>query len=59
MVLQSMSLQLETAADDDGVRSYSGRTEFAAGVYTNIICQSDQIGAGEAFPAEHYRYRLS
>ena len=41
-----------TVADDIGVRAYSGRTEFAAGVYTNILCQSDQIAAAAAAPAD-------
>ena len=40
-------------AAKDGVRTYSGATNFAAadGLYTNIVCQSDQIGEAIATPA--------
>ena len=30
---------------DDGVRSYSGAVDFAAGVYTSAVCQSNAIAA--------------
>ena len=39
-------------ADANGTRSYSGQTAFADGIYTNIICQSDAIGAPGADPTD-------
>ncbi len=41
-----------TASDgsNDGVRAYSGATQFGAGVYNVIICQTDAINATPTVP---------
>ena len=41
-----------TDATTDGVRTYAGRTTFdpTASIYTNIICQSDEIAEPVALP---------
>ncbi|MGH2414933.1 MAG: type IV pilin protein [Microcystaceae cyanobacterium] len=37
-------------AAQNGTRSYAGRVEFASGVYSNIVCQKDDIGSAANVP---------
>lgn len=38
-------------ATKDGVRTYSGAVAFSNGTYSNIICQSNKIGANASAPS--------